>query len=190
MVSPSTTLWFVDERYKRKAIAPTEKQLAVEEDRRVFYGTDRRYVEVMSYVLPLDHDQWELLPQTMLGMTDPPICPPGGTGGHMWTWTEDLVGGDGLHWSGEWFIDIIKHYITSKVKAQDKRGNAGQKGKPDGGESKNSKPSDGETNNALGLPNNGEPNGDKMVYSMTGNDTYNYKGTEAQCFGLLACEFY
>ncbi|KAL6812922.1 hypothetical protein GGI42DRAFT_160692 [Trichoderma sp. SZMC 28013] len=116
----NSTLWFVDERLKRKAIAPTQEQVAMELRRRVFYGSDRQYVEVMGNSFPLDHDQWELLPQKILGMTDPPICDPSGPGGYLWTWTEDHLDskGDGLQWSGEWFIHTLQYYIKAKAKAQ------------------------------------------------------------------------
>ncbi|KAK4069376.1 hypothetical protein Trihar35433_5955 [Trichoderma harzianum] len=119
--STNTTLWFVDERFKRKTIAPTQEQVVRELRRRVFHGSDRQYVEVMGNRFPLDHDQWELLPQKMLPMTDPPICDPFGPGGHLWTWKEDLLDpwGDGLHWSGEWFIHTLQYYIIqARVKAE------------------------------------------------------------------------
>ncbi|PKK51623.1 hypothetical protein CI102_3979, partial [Trichoderma harzianum] len=118
--STNTTLWFVDERFKRKTIAPTQEQVTREHRRRVFHGSDRQYVEVMGNSFPLDHDQWELLPQKMLPMTDPPISDPFGPGGYLWTWKEDLLdpNGDGLHWSGEWFIHTLQHYIIqARVKA-------------------------------------------------------------------------
>ncbi|KAK4066219.1 uncharacterized protein Triagg1_8051 [Trichoderma aggressivum f. europaeum] len=120
MFTPNSTLWFVDERLKRKSIAPTQEQVATELKRRAFYGSDRQYVEVMGNGFPLDHDQWELLPQEILGMTDPPICDPFGTGGYLWTWIEDRLDseGDGLHWSGEWFIHTLQYYIKAKAKAQ------------------------------------------------------------------------
>ncbi|KAM6478306.1 hypothetical protein HDV62DRAFT_400789 [Trichoderma sp. SZMC 28011] len=119
--STNTILWFVDERFKRKTIAPTQEQVVRELRRRVFHGSDRQYVEVMGNRFPLDHDQWELIPQKMLPMTDPPICDPFGPGGYLWTWKEDLLdpNGDGLHWSGEWFIHTLQYYIIqARVKAE------------------------------------------------------------------------
>ncbi|KAL6697173.1 hypothetical protein J3F84DRAFT_406871 [Trichoderma pleuroticola] len=120
LLTSNSTLWFVDERFKRKAIAPTREQVAMELKRRVFYGSDRQYVQVMGNGFPLDHDMWELLPQKILGMTVPPICDPFGPGGYTWTWTEDYLDseGDGLHWSGEWFIHTLQYYIKANVKAQ------------------------------------------------------------------------
>lgn len=111
LVSPRTTIWFVDERLKRKAIAPTRDQVDRDQKRRVFYGSDRQYVEVMG-TFPMDHDQWELLPQEILGMANPPPWSiHDKEHGHKWTWIENLLGGDGRHWKGDWFIETIQYFL-------------------------------------------------------------------------------
>ncbi|KAL5094926.1 hypothetical protein Trisim1_003533 [Trichoderma cf. simile WF8] len=158
MTSTNTTIWFVDERFKRKIIAPTQQQATMEHRRRVFQGSDRQYVQVMGNGFPLDHDRWELVPQKMLPMTDPPICDPFGPGGHMWTWKEDLLdpNGDGLHWSGEWFIHTLQYYIIqARVKAEREMDRKEAKakaltdridGKPENGGSNDGSPTDSHSN--------------------------------------------
>ncbi|EHK20708.1 uncharacterized protein TRIVIDRAFT_223675 [Trichoderma virens Gv29-8] len=166
MVSSNTTIWFVDERFKRKTIAPTQKQMTMELRRRVFYAKDRRYVEVMGNAFPLDHDQWELLPQKILGMTAPPMCEPFGTGHHMWTWAENfLEDKTGLWWSGEWFIRTIQHYIKTRAKACVKAG--------------------AKAPYVEGL----DVRDDTNINETVGSERV-FIGTEGKRFGILACEFF
>ncbi|KAL7910496.1 hypothetical protein GGI35DRAFT_479341 [Trichoderma velutinum] len=213
LVTPNTTLWFVDERFKRKAIAPTQEQVAMELKRRVFYGSDRRYVEVMGNGFPLDHDQWELLPQKILPMTDPPICDPFGPGGYLWTWIEDYFEGDGLHWSGEWFIHTLQYHIKAKAEAQAEARWKAQlakataiikaHGKPENGDSKDGNPTNSNHNgyeNGNGEHHDGINGDDKADESRLDakrikeckSFAYDpqFNGSEGRRFGLLACEFF
>ncbi|KAL7800276.1 hypothetical protein V8C37DRAFT_364721 [Trichoderma ceciliae] len=60
-VSYVTTIWLVDYRLKRKAIAPTLRQ-ATGKEGRIFYGSNCRFVEVMGEY-SMDHDKWEIIPE-------------------------------------------------------------------------------------------------------------------------------
>ncbi|KAL7929382.1 hypothetical protein V8C35DRAFT_331751 [Trichoderma chlorosporum] len=119
-VSPNTTIWFVDERFKRKAIAHTQEQMALEIKRRYFYGSDRQYVEVMGHAFPLDHEQWLLLSEEMdRPKTPPPVDPYAPSRHDLWGWPEDPEKEqDKIIWSGEWFIHTIQYYIKAKAVEQ------------------------------------------------------------------------
>ncbi|KAL7795494.1 hypothetical protein V8C43DRAFT_321329 [Trichoderma afarasin] len=189
--STNTTLWFVDERFKRKTIAPTEEQMTRELRRRVFHGSDRQYVEVMGNRFPLDHDQWELLPQKMLPMTEPPICDPFGPGGYLWTWKEDLLdpNGDGLHWSGEWFIHTLQYYIIQeRVKAEremDRREAEAKalaeriNGKPEIGGSNDRSPTDSHSNERSSTSSDSSEESSTSGDSSNGNPTNSYSKDES-----------
>ncbi|QYT04813.1 hypothetical protein H0G86_011716 [Trichoderma simmonsii] len=192
--STNTTLWFVDERFKRKTIAPTQEQIVRELRRRVFHGSDRQYVEVMGNKFPLDHDQWELLPQKMLPMTDPPICDPFGPGGHLWTWKEDLLDpwGDGLHWSGEWFIHTLQYYIIqARVKAQremDRREAEAKaltdrfNGKPENGGSNDRSPTDSHSNKRSSTSGDSNEESSSSGDSNNRNPTNSYSKDESPAY--------
>ncbi|KAM0259879.1 hypothetical protein ACHAQJ_003124 [Trichoderma viride] len=57
-LSSLTTVWFIDYRLKRKTTAPTWRQAWRSE--RMFYGSDRRFVEVMG-AFDMDYDTWEVV---------------------------------------------------------------------------------------------------------------------------------
>ncbi|KAL6856748.1 hypothetical protein J3F83DRAFT_769475 [Trichoderma novae-zelandiae] len=110
-VPSDTVIWFVDYRLKRVHLAPTRAQQELELARCAFYGSDRRYVEVMG-VMPPAFDRYHMLDPTLLPMLDPPPLSPFTPGlGQNWRWVEDLRQGGGAKLSGAWFIKAVHNYL-------------------------------------------------------------------------------
>ncbi|KAL7811341.1 hypothetical protein V8C26DRAFT_437495 [Trichoderma gracile] len=111
LVPPDGFIWFIDYRLQRRPYVPTRAERDADASRYAFYGSDRRYVEVMG-AMPPNFDQYYAPYQTLLPMLDPPPVSPFTPGlGQNWRWVEDLRQGEGLKLSGALFIQNIQKHL-------------------------------------------------------------------------------
>ncbi|KAL7807951.1 hypothetical protein V8C44DRAFT_351128 [Trichoderma aethiopicum] len=96
---------------QRRPYVPTRAEQVSDESRHAFYGSDRRYVEVMG-VMPPNFDRYYVSQPTLLPMLDPPPLSPFTPGlGQNWRWVEDLRQGEGLKLSAAQLIQSIQYWL-------------------------------------------------------------------------------